>query len=153
FPRPSSQGATAMQRGISQGLSRRPRAIKSPRPAFPRLEELEARNLPSVFTPAQIRHAYGFDQVSYTGANQTIAIVDAFDDPNIAADLAHFNSPFGLPSAPFTKATPQGQPAGDQGWGEEIALDVEWAHAIAPGASILLVEAKSNSFSDLLGAV
>jgi subtilase family serine protease len=118
-----------------------------------RVEPLEARDLLSVFTPAQIRQAYGFDKVSYNGSGQTIAIVDAFDDPKAAADLATFSSAFGLPPANFTKATPQGLPAGNAGWAGEIALDVEWAHAIAPGASILLVEARTSSLSDLLGAV
>jgi subtilase family serine protease len=123
-----------------------------------RLEHLEPRNLLSVSTPAQIATAYAFNQATYngtalTGAGQTIAIVDAYDDPNAASDLAHFSSTFGLPQANFTKATPQGTPAADSGWSTEISLDIQWAHAMAPGASIMLVEAKSNSLGDLLGAV
>src|SRR2546422_229985 len=94
--------------------------------ARPRLEPLESRNLLSIFTPAQIRHAYGFDQVAFNGAGQTIAIVDAYDDPTIASDLAKFSSTFGLPQNGLTKATPQGMPAPDAGWANEIALDVEW---------------------------
>ena len=60
------------------------------------VEQLEARNLPSfvVYTPAQIRHAYGFDQVSQTGAGQTIAIVDAYNDPNALKDANKFSSTF-----------------------------------------------------------
>lgn len=126
-----------------------------------RVEALECRTVPSVFTPAQIRQAYGVDQVTFNGgavagdgSGQTIAIVDAYDDPTIAADLAHFDAQFGLAAPPsFVKATPQGQPAYNSGWAGEIALDVEWAHAIAPGANILLVEARSSSFADLLAAV
>ncbi|MBI3410000.1 MAG: S53 family peptidase [Planctomycetes bacterium] len=118
-----------------------------------RVEQLEERTVPTVYTPAQIQHAYGFDLNSNTGAGQTIAIVDAYDDPNIASDLAAFSSTFGLPAASFTKATPQGQPAANSGWATEIALDVEWAHAIAPSANILLVEAASSSYANLLGAV
>jgi subtilase family serine protease len=126
------------------------------------LEQLESRNLLTVFTPAMIRHAYGFDQISFTahgttvagdGSGQTIAIVDAYDDPKIASDLSTFDRTFGLPDPVFTKATPQGTPAADHGWASEIALDVEWSHAIAPGAKILLVEAASSSVSDLLVAV
>jgi hypothetical protein len=124
-----------------------------------RLEELEPRNLLSVLTPMQIRHAYGFDQISFSngakgdGTGQTIAIVDAYDDPNIGADLAHFDSTFGLPDPPsFLKATPANIQA-DSGWAGEIALDVEWAHAVAPGAGLLLVEAASASYADLLSAV
>jgi len=71
------------------------------------VEELEARNLLSVFTPAQIRHAYGFDQLSFAngrvqadGGGQTIAIVEAFHDPKIASDLHYFDWIFGLPDPP-----------------------------------------------------
>lgn len=124
---------------------------------------------PTGLFPAQIRHAYGFDQLtcSYTGTfgdpnlcgyGQTIAIVDAYDDPNIQNDLNTFSSKFGLPSCTttngcFVKATPQGKPRSNQGWALEESLDVQWAHAIAPGAKIILVEAKTASFSNLLGAV
>ena len=119
--------------------------------------------LPTGYTPAQIRHAYGFDQISFNGtagngAGTTIAIVDAYDDPNIANDLQQFDAAFGLSAPPsFTKVNQLGQtsnlPIANAGWITEIALDVEWAHAVAPGASILLVEANSNSDSDLFTAV
>ena len=106
------------------------------------------------YTPAQVRHAYGIDQLGLTGAGQIIAIVDAYDDPTIASDLHHFDQAFGLPDPAFIKAVPRtGTPAFDAGWAGEIALDVEWAHAVAPGATILLVEAASSSFNDLLSAV
>src|ERR1041384_6459215 len=112
------------------------------------------------YTPQQIRHAYGFDKISNDGAGQTIAIVDAYDEPTIFSDLATFDKQFGLPGqdvagvASFlTRVQPQGKARADGGWGMEIALDVEWAHAIAPKANILLVEAKSASLSNLLGAV
>src|SRR5205823_6189688 len=117
---------------------------------------------PTWYTPAQIRHAYGFDQITFSngvkgdGTGQTIAIVDAYDDPNIFKDLDVFDSTFGLPgpaSSVLTKATPQGKPRTNSSWAGEISLDVEWAHAIAPGAHILLVEARSNSLSNLLSAV
>jgi hypothetical protein len=140
-------------RGESTGSWRRSRPLRERRRSRPCLEELESRNLLSVFTPAQVRAAYGFNQLPYNGSGQTIAIVDAYDDPNIASDLKVFDRQFGLPDPVFTKATPQGQPAFDAGWAGEIALDVEWAHAIAPGANILLVEAKSSSLTDLLNAV
>jgi hypothetical protein len=114
----------------------------------------------NVYSPAQVRHAYGFDQIHLAngaaadGSGQTIAIVDAYDDPKVLADLQTFDRTFGLPNPPsFVKAMPEGQPAADAGWSGEIALDVEWAHAIAPKTNILLVEAKSASGSDLLAAV
>jgi subtilase family serine protease len=118
-----------------------------------------AATSPSGFSPAQVRHVYGFDQISNLGAGQTIAIVDAFDDPNIESDLAVFSNAFGLPACTtsnqcFKKIYASGKkPRTDPGWALEIALDVEWAHAIAPDAKILLVEAASNSFADLLQAV
>ncbi len=112
---------------------------------------------PTGYTPTQIRQAYGLNQVSGDGSGTTIAIVDAYNDPNIAGDLAQFDSAFNLTAPPkFTVVNQTGGstlPAANSGWATEIALDVEWAHAIAPGANILLVEANSSSFSDLLTAV
>jgi subtilase family serine protease len=106
------------------------------------------------YTPAQVRQAYGINQLSQTGAGQTIAIVDAYDDPTIASDLHNFDRTFGLPDPTFTKVSPSGTtPSYDSGWAMEISLDVEWAHAIAPGAKILLVEASDASYSSLLTAV
>jgi hypothetical protein len=131
-------------------------------------ETLEPRELFSTttvsgYTPAQIRHAYGFDQVSFDngsvtadGTGQTIAIVDAFNDPNIASDVQVFDSQFSLPSLNLSVVNQTGGsklPTTDAGWATEISLDVEWAHAIAPGAKILLVEANSDSVSDLMAAV
>ena len=116
------------------------------------------------YTPAQIKAAYGFADLTFgtravaaDGAGQTIAVVDAYNDPNIGADLKVFDAQFGLPAPPTFKVVNQGGGAGlpktDSGWAGEIALDVEWAHAIAPGASILLVEAASDSTDDLVAAV
>jgi subtilase family serine protease len=117
---------------------------------------------PHGYTPAQIGSYLG---LAGDGSGQTIAIVDAYDDPNIISDLNTFSSTFGLPlvcgttganpssCVIFTKATPQGKPSTNAGWSLEIALDVEWAHAVAPKANILLVEAASNSFSNLMGAI
>jgi subtilase family serine protease len=128
-----------------------------------RVEELEPRTVPASFAPGQIKHAYGFDQIttadgSLPGTGQTIAIVAAYDNPTIAADLATFNAAFGLPDAPsFTKVSQTGSPTdlpgSDAAWSLESALDVQWAHAIAPGADILLVQANSPSLTDLLSAV
>jgi hypothetical protein len=120
-----------------------------------RVEQLEARTLLSAYpvTPSEARHAYGFDLLSGNGAGRTIAIVDAYDDPNILSDLKKFDAKYGLPDPNFTKATPQGKPAGDTGWGLEMSLDVEWAHAIAQGANILLVESLDNSLTNLFNAV
>ena len=116
------------------------------------------------YTPAQIRQAYGFDKVSFSngtvaanGAGQTIAIVDAYNDPNIAADLKTFDQQFGIAAPPsFSIVSQTGSstklPTTDTGWAGEISLDVEWAHAIAPAAKILLVEANSATLDDLMTA-
>jgi subtilase family serine protease len=116
------------------------------------------------YTPAQLRTAYGFNNVSFgstaaNGSGQTIALIDAYNDPDISSDLATFDAKFGITAPPSFKIV--GQTGGaslpgtdpNQGWETETALDVEWAHAIAPDANLLLVEAKSASDSNLFAAV
>src|SRR5262249_26108127 len=109
---------------------------------------------PTGYSPTQMQHAYGFNQLSQTGAGITIAIVDAFNDPTITSDLHTFDTQFGLADPNFTIAFAQGsQPRTNGGWAQEISIDVEWAHAIAPGANIMLVECASNSNANLFGGV
>lgn len=105
------------------------------------------------YTPAQVRHAYGFDTLSGTGAGTTIAIVDAYGSRTLQSDFNLFCSTFGLPSQTIQVVNAQGKPGPNSGWAEETSLDVQWAHAIAPGAKILLVVAKTASLNNLLGAV
>jgi subtilase family serine protease len=123
------------------------------------------------YTPSQIRAAYGFGSIVFTnskgqkvagdGTGETIAIVDAYEDPHITADLQAFDAAFGISDndgkGNFALTTvmmaPASQMTTDDGWAMETALDVEWAHAVAPGAHILLVEAVSAGIGDLLGAV
>jgi len=86
-----------------------------------------------------------------------IAIVDAFDNPNAASDLAIFNATWPLAASRFTKIYANGNghctvPAADSGWALESSLDIEWAHVFAPRAAIILVEACSNSYADLFYA-
>ncbi len=166
--------------------SRKQRRINERLQKRPQLEILEAREVPAAFahpdyvvrvdhnvkpdgpgggpsgcSPSQIEQAYGFNQISFngtagTGSGTTIAIVDAYNDPNIASDLGTFDSQFALPAASLTVVNQNGGsnlPQGNTGWAGEISLDVEWAHAIAPGAHILLVEASSSSYSNLFTAV
>jgi len=138
-----------------------------------------------VYTPAQIRAAYGLPELTASpeqlGAGQTIYIVDAYDHPNALADLNAFNKRFGLPTCksvaiPVTAALPlaaaspsectfskvyataagklsAAAPAYNAGWAGEIALDVQWAHAIAPLARIVLIEATGAGISPLVGAI
>jgi subtilase family serine protease len=115
---------------------------------------------PTGLSPATIKSAYGFPPLATAGAGTTIAVVDAFDDPSAADDLNVFSQQYGLPACTsvngcFTKVNQFGgtsAPRVNRSWALEISLDVQWAHAIAPGAKILLVEASSSSFSDLLTA-
>ncbi len=118
-------------------------------------------------TPASLACIYGVvkpipycnpNQTTNTpsGGSQSIAIVDAFDDPNAAADLAAFSAQFGLATPKFKVvyaggAVPPIDPTG--GWEIEESLDIEYAHAMAPNATIYLVEANSNFDSDLFPAV
>ena len=109
---------------------------------------------PSGYLPAQIRHAYGFDQIALTGAGQKIAIVVAYGSPTLQSDLNTFCDATGTPRTTVSIYYPQGKPAGaDSGWALETSLDAQWAHAIAPGASLHVVVAKSSSLNDLLKAV
>lgn len=104
------------------------------------------------YDPTEIRDAYGLNQVSATGSGETIAIVDAYGSPTVQNDLSVFDSQFGLPAANLTVAYPNGTPRANSGWALETSLDVEWAHALAPGANILLVVAASASTSNLISA-
>jgi subtilase family serine protease len=115
---------------------------------------------PTGLSPQQVTSAYGVNQIKFSGgkitgdgSGQTIAIVTAFHDPNIGADLVAFDSHYKLPNPPSFKVNDLGGSTTDPGWALETALDVEWAHAVAPGARILLVEAASDSLSDLISAV
>lgn len=91
-----------------------------------------------------------------SGGARAIAVVDAYDDPSAATDIANFSKQFNLPAANFTTVYASGRrPAMDPtgGWELEEATDIEWAHAMAPNAKIILVEAASTNLSDLLAAV
>ena len=119
-----------------------------------------ASSSPTGLSPATIKSVYNFSTLQTAGAGKTIAIVDAYDDPTAEGDLAVFSSQYGLPACTtangcFAKVNQTGgasYPRKNAGWALEISLDVQWAHAIAPGANILLVEATTNSFADLLAA-
>jgi Subtilase family/PEP-CTERM motif len=123
------------------------------------------------YFPSDINTAYTTSFISNGngGAGMTVAIVDAYFNSQTEADLANFNSDFGLPACTIASgcltivgqtcgappAQPPGPPFADSiaGWFTEENLDVQWVHAIAPNAKILLVTANSNSFADLDQAV
>ena len=147
----------------------------------------------ATYTPAQIRAAYGLPAMAVTGttlaagqaaqlgAGQTVYIVDAMNNPNVAAELAAFNQKFGLQTCtvtpiatnatlPLAAAATSGcvlsvvysttsgsmaasAPAYDSGWSTEISLDVQWTHATVPLARIILIEAPDSSTTSLIAAV
>jgi subtilase family serine protease len=105
-------------------------------------------NIPC-YSPQEVQNAYGLTPLlsaGYTGVGQTIIIIGSFGSPTIAQDLKTFDAAFGLPDPPsFTVLAPLGTASfdpndpGQVGWAFETTLDVEWAHAIAPGANIVLL--------------
>ena len=106
---------------------------------------------PSGYSPQQIQTAYGVNQITFSsgtvsgsGAGQTIAIIDAYNDPNITSDLAKFDAEYGLSAPPSFTVDNLGAKTTDPGWALEESLDVEWAHVLAPKANIILVEAASD---------
>ena len=168
----------------------RPRALAS---ANGEAAPMASTTAVTTYSPAQIRAAYALPalpastsgltaaQAAQLGAGQTIYIVNAKHDPNIAAELAAFNAKFGLPtcttrtlaanaSLPLTAASASScelvvayststgtltatAPAYDSGWATEIALDVQWAHATAPLARLVLIEAPDAGVGSLSKAV
>lgn len=126
----------------------------------------QTATLPYGYGPQQFLGAYNVTSLS---AHPILAIVDAYDDPNIKANLDTYNSTYGLPYFPncsgsitnsstacFQKVNQNGAknyPRTNAGWALEISLDVEVAHAVCPSCRLLLVEASSNSFSNLMAAV
>jgi hypothetical protein len=106
------------------------------------------------YDPAYLRSAYNL--AASGGAGLTVAVVDAYDDPSAAADLAQYRTYFNLPAATFTRVDQRGgtaYPAADKGWAEEISLDLDMVSAICPNCAILLVEADDNSMANLGAAV
>ncbi|WP_051969591.1 S53 family peptidase [Kitasatospora azatica] len=116
--------------------------------------------VPFGYGPSDLRSAYNLPATA--GAGAIVAVVDAFDDPNAAADLAVYRAQYALPSCTtangcFSKVNENGSPsplpAADTGWAGETSLDLDMVSAICPNCKILLVEADSTSLSDLGAAV
>jgi hypothetical protein len=108
------------------------------------------------YNPTQIRNAYGFNSIAATGSGQVIALIEAYGSSTIVNDLTVFSNEYSIPitSATLTIVNSDGAPTGsDSGWALETALDVEWAHAIAPGAKILLVVTKNDDFNNLFNGI
>jgi len=125
-------------------------------------------NSPAGLSPQQLRSAYNLGS-GLVSTNTTIAVVAAYDNPNIFNDLKTYSTQFGLqqltncPVSSGTTARPCFQkgdqnggasyPVANEGWALEIAMDVQIAHAVCQNCNILLVEASSNSYSNLFAAI
>lgn len=114
------------------------------------------------YSPQEIRRAYGVDQLlnkGYDGKGETIVIFDSFGSPTIASDLQSFDAGYGLPNPPsFKILSPLGTVPYDPtaipdqiGWAAETSLDVEWAHAMAPDASIVLMTSPVDETEGVMG--
>ncbi len=119
----------------------------------------------AVYTPSQVRTAYGVNKIPDEGQGMTVAIVDAYSQPYIQSDVNTFSSLFGLPQmdgvggdptlsimVPPGQSTPPPANTEPGNWGREISLDVEWVHSIAPYANIDLVTCQDSSGDSLYGA-
>ena len=152
---PMSSHSTAETKGARYALQPNVRrACFDTRPGYANcLALVRTDAMPNVsgFGPSDLASAYNMPTTGGTG--QVVAIVDAFDNPNVTSDLAEYRSNFGLPAANFTKYNQEGQtsgyPEGNSGWGVEIDLDVEMVSAACPNCTIILVEANNNSNSNL----
>src|SRR5579883_668188 len=111
------------------------------------------------YAPQQIYKAYSIQAAltaGITGKGSSIVILDAYQAPNISNDLRRFDAAFGLPDPVLNVIAPDGltpfdpTSAAQVGWSGEISLDVQWAHAVAPSATIDLVLAKSSQDADLI---
>lgn len=122
-------------------------------------DRLLATRAPLGYGPGDLRSAYALP--TGRGKGQTVAVVDAFDDPRAEADLRHYRATFGLPPCTtangcFTKIDQRGgtaYPVPDAGWALEISLDLDMVSAACPNCHILLVEADDNQFQNLAYAV
>ena len=129
----------------------------------PTAAQCEAGYNTECYTAAQIRHAYGVDQLNaqgLTGTGETIVLVDSYGSPTIQNDLQVFDQANHLPAPPsFALLAPAGAPPAwnptlypDQsGWAGEATLDVEMAHAMAPGANLILVETPVDETEGVVG--
>jgi subtilase family serine protease len=119
-----------------------------------------AATTPSGYGPADLQSAYDLPSAT-AGSGQTVGIVDAFNDPNAASDLAVYRSQYGLPactvaSGCFRQVGETGTatlPTTDTGWAQEESLDIDMVSAVCPSCHILLVEATSASDADLAASV
>ena len=145
-------GAAVAQRGSALfGATLRPEQI----PVVPAIYMTQPPSqTPTGYTPAQVAHAYGLDHLSGTGTGQTIALIEFHGSATLQNDLDTFSQTFNMNSTTVAVYAPHGHAMqASPVWALQTTLDVEWAHAAAPGASIMVVLAKSDRLSSMLDAV
>ena len=128
-----------------------PQVVGKPTCLALRVKGIIGNSSPTGLFPIDLQTAYNLPITK--GSGQIVAIVDAYDNPNVASDLATYRSEFGLGTANFTKYNQEGQqgnyPGGSPDWGIEIDLDVDMVSAACPNCTIYLIEANSSDSSDL----
>ena len=155
--------AVAAASGFTPAIGAKPHFRSAGKPAATGSSVVFGCQLPTTtfpcYGPSQIQRAYDIDELyakGIDGTGRTIVIVDAFQNPYIREELRDFSTVWGLPQANLQIVAPDGLTPFDinddnmVGWSGEISLDVQWAHAIAPKAKIVLVLAKSNEDADIL---
>ena len=172
LPAPGALASTASMAGAASAPGVRPACSATTPPGYAACQALVRTDAvthaglvrdsaPAGYGPAALRSAYGLTQAAAAaGHGQTVAVVDAYDDPNAASDLALYRSQYHLPactvaSGCFRKVNSRGQAsplpraAGKTGWDQEESLDLDMVSAICPNCRILLVEADSAKIGDL----
>ncbi len=165
-PRPGGAACTAMRlvpASLTPAELQASAAAQAAEAASGASPAVESENpLPGYLTPQDLHAAYALPTETAAASTQTIAVIDAFDDPTAEADLGVYDEEFGLPACTsangcFRKLDQEGKasplPPENGGWASEISIDVQMAHAICQDCRVLLVEAKSDEFTDLGAAV
>jgi subtilase family serine protease len=148
---------SAMPEWETKGLARPACPQVVGKPACLTLIQLSHAASPAVagWAPIDLQTRYNLPS-STNGSGQIVAIVDAYDNPSVASDMAAYRSEFGLGTGNFTKYNQDGKqgnyPRGSTGWGLEIDLDVQMVSATCPNCTIYLIEANSSNTSDLEAA-
>jgi subtilase family serine protease len=152
--------STEPETGEQHAAATRARTLVPPAGASAGVESTSP--LSGFLTPANLHAAYDLPTETAVSSGQTVAVIDAFDDPTAEADLGVYDAQFGLPACTeangcFRKVNESGQasplPAEQGEWAGEISIDVQMAHAICQTCHILLVEANSNALPDLGSAL
>jgi hypothetical protein len=164
-PRPGTAACLGMRliaKSITNGQLRTDARRQAEEASGGATPKVTSKTVPGGLTPQSLHAAYALPSETAGSAAQTIGIVDAYNDPTAEADLAVYDTAFGLPACTtangcFRKLNEQGKasplPARSGEWSTEISLDLQMAHAICENCRLVLVEAASTGYGDLGAAV